>query len=433
MKCLISFDGLGSEELEILCQWLPSVKSFIESGDFHALDNCFLTQPQPIWAEILTGTPWYENGCSAYSRPSSSLNKLAVVSEKDLCTRAKLLETKNGGHVASINVPIVKQSPQRLWLSDGSLPMNKQVSPSSLAKEEPFKSYKSRPFMDLGEASGSPAESARTSITVEKKRVECALNILQNFRCERFILRLTIFDHLSHLFGTSYLQTKNLVIYDELLKLFAYLDSAINEVLSAFNGEALLLSGYSHQPCRSSLNLNSILEEGGLLQITHQFDELKKQRINAANAVLGYEPASPLMSSYEGQIDERATVAASSSYGSVYINRSELFENGSVTPASYEEKRIAVRQLLQKALAPMFASVLHLQEAPRESMKIPVPIPEFILNIDGVEFHNIRKANLQDYDVPRTTHSSSGFLVAPKGRLSKGESIKLTEITELFA
>jgi hypothetical protein len=39
-------------------------------------------------------------------------------------------------------------------------------------------------------------------------------------------------------------------------------------------------------------------------------------------------------------------------------------------------------------------------------MKTAAPIPEFILNIDGVEFHNIRKAQLQDYDLPgvRTAH-----------------------------
>jgi hypothetical protein len=110
----------------------------------------------------------------------------------------------------------------------------------------------------------------------------------------------------------------------------------------------------------------------------------------------------------------------------------DVFENGCVTAATYEEQRQSVRQTLQKTLAPMFGSSLHLQEAPRESMKTAAPIPEFILNIDGVEFHNIREAQLQDYDVPRSTHSSSGFLVAPKGRLRKGASIKLSEITELF-
>jgi len=433
VQCLISFDGLSSADLVALFNLLPESKSFYESGDFHVLANRLLTQPQPIWAEILTGTPWYENGCSAYSRPTGSLNKLEVVTEKDLLTRAKLLDEKNGGHVVSINLPLVKPKPPgRLWLSDGSLPMNRQVSPPSLLKDEPVKSYAARPYTDVGEALVSPLASARSSMQVEKKRIECALYLLKNFPCQRFILRLTVFDSLSHLFGLNYLQTENLVVYKELVEFLACLDAAISEIIAAFGREVILLSGYSHQPCKSTVSLNSILEQAGLLQNTRQLDEVQKQRVHAATSIWGFEPVSQILSSYEGQIDAKTSIAASSSYGCVYINRSDVFENGSVTPASYEEKRTAVRQVLQKTLLSRFGDSMLIEEAPPESMRIAAPIPEFILNINGVEFYNIRNANLGEFDVPRTTHSSSGFLVAPKGRLSKGESVKLIEITELF-
>jgi hypothetical protein len=434
MKCLISFDGLSSADLIALCNLMPKTKSFIENGDIHVLDNHLLTQPQPIWAEILTGTPWYENGCSAYSRPSGTLNRLMVVTEKELLTRAKLLDEKNGGNVVSINLPIVKSKPpRRLWLSDGSLPTNKQVSPPALLKCEPIKSYESRPFKDIGSAIGLPATSAHSSIAVEKIRIDSALYLLRNFQCDRFILRLTLFDHLYHLLGINYLQTENHVMHDEIVEFCLYLDAAMSEIIAAFAGDVIILSGYSHLPCTKTLSLNYLLEHSGLLMVSEQADETKKQRISVTNVVLGHEASDSILCSYEGQIDAKATVAASPTSGTVYINRSDVFENGSVTPASYEEKRLAVRQLLQKAAVSRFGDAVHIQEAPRESMKIAAPIPEFIVNIDGVEFHNIRDANLREQDTPRTTHSSSGFVVVPKGRLNKDESVKLTDITELFA
>jgi predicted AlkP superfamily phosphohydrolase/phosphomutase len=310
--------------------------------------------------------------------------------------------------------------------------MSKQVSPAALLKDEPVKSYQSRAFNDVGGAIGTPADSARACMKVEKKRIECALHLLKSFPCERFILRLTLFDQLYHLFGLNYLQTENHVIYNELVEFCAYLDAAMSEIISASGGQVHILSGYSHQSCKRTLNLNSILEQEGLLQVTEELDDTQKQRISAATKILGFEPGQTILSSYEGQIDTKTTVAASSTYGTVFLNRSDVFENGSVTPASYEEKRTAVRQLLQKALASRFGDSLHIQEAPPESMRIAAPIPEFIINIDGVEFHNIRHANMRECDVPRTVHSSSGFLVVPKGRLGKDQAVKLTEITELF-
>ena len=64
-----------------------------------------------------------------------SLNSISVFTEKNFLVPVKLFDDDSSG-ACFVNVPILKPKPnKRLWLSDGSLPINRNVSPPELSRE----------------------------------------------------------------------------------------------------------------------------------------------------------------------------------------------------------------------------------------------------------------------------------------------------------
>ena len=437
--CLLSLDGLAwTDFLHLLAHFPKSRKYFkaLENIDFESL--CFTTA-QPIWAEILTGTPWYENGCVGYAQPQKSLNKLVAFSEKNLAVTASLIRKEEGREEGAeeeakavvINTPLLlPNTANRIWLSDGSLPLSKLVSPKTLSDTEPFSEYSPRPYVDIASALVSTRDSLETIINKEKLRIEAAFQLLKA-DWPTFICRFTAFDHLAHILGKDFLDAPDLAIFPQLTSLMQALDEFFQYVLSLADVEIFVLSAFSHQACRSTVNLNRLLEEGQFLSVEPSIcsEEEDAHRRAAVSMARNVGSRQSLSSSYEGRLDLAQTIAASPVSGSVYINSKGKFEDGIVEKEDYQNTRSLVGAYLHETLSRRYGARVTIKEPPTESYNSS--LPEFVVRIDGVEFDNMYEGGMRDYDLPRTTHSSKGFVLLPPG-IVKSSTVQPWQIKDLM-
>lgn len=434
-KFLLSLDGLSAEDLKVLQSSSTSLNAFAQNGHVASFDAGILTCAQPIWSEILTGEPWHKNGCSGYAKPSGSLNRLSIFSEKDLLVPTALLaENSEASRTVTINIPLLLPSDQRrVWLSDGSLPINKTVSPSKILSKPKFESYTPRPFADIGKSMEGVNQSAVKFINNEIRRLELALELFENSDWDIFLFRISAFDHLSHLLGLNFLRAKDLQISDAIKQLINRLDTAISVFASCSDVQLIVMSSYSHIPCRGTLNLNTLLEQSGFLQLESdvKMDRNNSQRINAMKAITAAPIASQLAST-EGMLAGAKTIAASPISGSVFINRN-TFEDGAVSEQEYDEMRLKLGMFLQDSLSKRFGSGFSINERPNHQDSFhSAEIPEFMIKIEGIEFRNMQETAAGRVDVPRTTHSSAGFIVMPKV-LATSKSVHPVQMCDIFS
>lgn len=421
--CLISLDGLLLADCDALARLMPFFAARVRSSSLSILDERVLTSAQAVWAEILTGKPWYTNGCVGYSRPDGSLNKLSVFSEKNLRVPLTLLESETD-RLVSINVPLLRPTANRFWLSDGSLPIRKYVSPASLVDSSRVTNYVPRPLTNLAVFTESVEEIVRRCIEIESTRLDCAIDLFKQNQFVNFVYRVSAFDSLTHLIGLNFLAAKDLQIYDTLKQFLQRLDSFFELIADA---SVAVVSGYAHMPCRGVLNLNNWLESGGFFNL--KTSSAAEARANAFATVVNARPPAHLMSSMEGEIDTATTTAASPISGAIFINKSDTFADGCVAPNDYVELRSRVKSLLE-GFSRNFGDRFSMAENLSKQSHMNELGPEFMVHVRGFEFHNM-KTGATVYNVPRTVHAPGGFALLPK-EFGIHDSLKLTQLYEVL-
>ncbi len=432
MPILVSVDGLGLGDFEAFKALIPRTRSVLENYSLHSLSAKPFKSAQPVWAEIFTGQPWFKNGCAGYSKPNRSLNKLSVFNETHLLIAPTIFDTGNSAPSVVINVPLLMPNPKRrIWLSDGSMPISKSVSPDSLRQEPLFRDYTPRPFADI--TSGPGRKRLNDCLDVETRRLQCARELFARNNWSSFLWRLTIFDHLTHLLGLRFLAAEDLEISEAIRQFADSLDSALFDLASHPSEELIILSTYSHVRCRASMNLNMLLAQGGFLKLDiSNITESREKRFTIVGAVQdGSSPSFQTLRSMEGRLDCAKTLAASPVSGCVYINRSAVFEDGSVSNQSYLGTRQRVGNFLQTELTKMFGQSFVIEASPLNDASNAV-VPEFIVSIDEVEFHDMEGNCVSEYDLPRTTHSSKGFLVLPQKYAKVADDLQPVQMQDLL-
>ncbi len=430
--CLLSLDGLARADFESLLTHLPKSRKYFRAFESIDFESPSFTTAQPLWAEILTGKPWYQNGCVGYAQPQTSLNKLLAFSEKNLSVAASFIKPIEGSKAIIVNTPLLLPDiASRIWLSDGSLPINKLVSPKTLLETKPFSDYKPRPFIDIASALVSTRETSENIINIEKSRIESTFELLKT-DWSTFICRFTAFDHLAHVLGKDFLESPDLEIFPLLKSLMESLDEFFQYVLSLADVEIFVLSAFSHQTCRSTLNLNKVLEDAKFLSAKPSIfsEEEDSHRRAAVSLVRNVGSRKDLSSSYEGRIDTAHTVAASPVSGCVYINSQGKFDDGLVEQTAYQETRSVVGAYLTNTLTSRYGARATVKQNPVADL-YDVPLPEFVVRIDGVEFDNMYENGMRDYDLPRTTHCSKGFVMMPSA-IAKSTKIEPWQIKDLM-
>jgi len=433
---LLSIDGLAIDDLPDLVDLLPKSGRALKSLPLKRLMAGPLKGAQPLWAEILTAKPWSENGCAGYSRPGASLNSLAVFEEQDLVVGTLLLDNESDESKSLlVNVPLLKpKKATRLWLSDGSMPLNTLVSPARLKSDEPFDRYKPRAFNDIVQALGYRTSISDSCIEHEEHRLACAIKLLREEPWQRAIIRLSLFDQLSHLIGVKFLSGVDLAIAEKLRQFLTKLDDLIAELFSWSNTVVALMSAYSHVVCQGRVNLSNILAMGGYLQLESADSAFRggTQRQAATVATGGYDNPIVLRSS-EGRIATNITSAASPVAACIYLNSKDRFTDGIVDEEEHPLLLARVGEFLRNTLGSRFAGRANIIENPRPMRERNRDrTPDLVVSIEGVEFVDVQDPGMSDLEVPRTTHGSGGFLLLPHQVAFAADSLELRQIREVF-
>lgn len=419
---LISLDGLSKEDFGSLAERLPKSSRHLRSGSASRVDCGVLTNAQAIWGELLTGVPWNENGCSGYSMPVGSLKETKPAKESDLISPIRLIKTECQQLV--INVPLLLPTPQRIWFSDGSLPIMRHVSPHRLAREEPFLNYKGRAFGSIIDMLKDPGGSVPKCIEIEKQRLVCARKLMLEEKrlWDSCVVRVSVFDQLAHLFGPRYLADIDSVYAESISGFVEFLDEWLEDILGTM-GNAAIISAFSHVDCLARVNLNSLLQQAGLLKFG-QPDVAARRRLDAL-AVAALEddreidddgpqrlPMDLLPFTRPGcqqpVIDTARTLAASPSQGCIYINSKDRFEDGIVAGGDFQTVLDAVRSRICAELEGRFGNRFELWSA-SESFQAHSKHPDLLVYIPGAEFYDSIDNSFQCWDRPHSTHNPAGF------------------------
>ena len=420
---LISLDGLNSSDFASLCELLPKTAPHLLAGSLSRLDAGLLTSAQAIWGELLTGRPWYINGCPGHASPWKTLNLTKPVTEADLTGPIKLLDEETRQLV--INVPLLLPNKvERTWLSDGSMPLPVTVSPASLASEWPFSDYKPRPSSSLIKLLAYPKDWIPECIASERLRLECTRQLLRDCDWESCVIRLSLFDQLSHILGIGYLTDNDLLFAEPIRDFIMFLDQWMADLFANVLDVAVI-SAFSHTTCHARINLNSLLSEGGFLSFG-KADVANRHRL-AALAVMSGDgiddehnvevppvPRSVLpytrKSCQQTQFDTTRTIAASPILGCIYLNAADRFQDGNVADNQAQKIRAEIQAYLDKKLEQNDISY-HLIWSANEigAANLHRSVPDLLVYIPGAELHNSSDQSFGPTDKPRSTHCPSGF------------------------
>ncbi len=417
---IICFDGLSNPQFTSFLKHLPKLSHIIRSSIHSEFDSTPFSQPQPIWAEILTGEPWYLNGCAGFASPATSLNDLQINSEQTLRSPIRLLPHVDKGQCnVVINVPLLLPGGEnRVWLADGSLPILASISPSSLAQMEPFKKYKPRTFKSIIHALNDAIPSMRRIIADEIIRLECANKLVESFNWRLFVYRTTIFDQFCHILGFEW-QNNLLSHAPNILYFFELLDLYLARLING--NDYVLFSSFSHETCRAIYSLNELFQSEELLQKKSGLDA---KRVGAVTLIRSDALATPIplvaeSISYVGD----ATSCASPSYGTVYVNAKERFYDGVVETYDVATLRTRLQDLIQTTFrARGFFPRIACNPLENDG-------PDLIIDTDGIELVEVLSSGgFQVSELPFTKHVSNGFICSSLEVPEKVQSIDLVEI-----
>jgi len=416
---LVSLDGLSLEEFDDLRARMPRSARHLAGGRVSRLDAGPLTSAAAVWGELLTGVPWYDNGCAGHAAPWRTLNGIRILTERDLAVPVKLVG--GGSRQLIVNVPLlVPGGPTRLWLADGSLPLATIVSPPALLADERLRSYRPRAYQALAHALGNHERAILDGIEAERQRLQCARALLAAHRPEASIIRLTLLDQLSHVLGPGFLRDEDLRCARDLSRFLGELDGWVDELFGQV-ARVAVISAFSHVRCESRFSVNALLEGGGFLTFAPP-DATTERRVAAMAAITASGPTrapGQASSRYahprfrQPVVDPRRTVAASPVLGCVFVNARDTFDDGVVERADLAATRGRLRAFLADALGRRHGtfSIWTRDGLDGVAAEAPgTPRPDLLVSVHGAELHNSSDPLFGPADRPRSVHGPHGFL-----------------------
>lgn len=368
---LISLDGLSAEQFE----YLSTTFDFLQHAPIKNLSNNTLNTAQGLWAEILSGQHWWETGCAGYAFPKNSINDLQIGGLSDYVFRSPIKAD------LTINVPL-------------------------LAKAQDYHQPFSSPVYYLG----NPTEGTKLCLEAETQRLIQAEKDFQRNSWQTGILRLTVFDHLSHLLGCNYLSDTDLAVHPAIRSFIKDAQKRLEHIIQASKANIAIISPYGHIACDRRVNINLLLSQLGFCKLKEK-DEVEKSQIlrhNSTIALATKKTASPLVS-YTCEFVENATVAASPVYGAIYINRKDRFQNGIVDTQDVEHTAQEIALHLRTLTKEVGIDNLYLEINPDRGANSLAP--DLMLYAESVDFHNVYDAPAVDtFSHPQTCHSKTGFV-----------------------
>lgn len=405
---LISLDGLSAEQFQYLSKTFGFLVGFT-GNTLSQFTSGTLNTPQAIWGEILSGQHWWETGCAGYAYPRTSLNDLEISSES-LHQFQSVLPGKSD---LCVNVPLLEPNSKRLWLSDGSNSSD-AISPKTLLGKEPFKSYRPRPFSSPAYFRGNETKGSQLAMECERQRLDCAMELAKDNNWQAAIVRLSAFDHLSHLLGSNFLIDEKLKIRADIESFIAYANQTLETIASNSHGATIcLMSAFSHSECKRRVNLNLLLSQLGYLTIAPK--SVATQSLNLRQKVtltLSQKPETSYLPSAlvstANYFDETSSIAASPIHGAIYINAKQRFKNGVVEPQDIERKKREIASAIREALNDAGIEDITIEPNPKPSNSLA---PDLMILAANTDFHSLYDAPaIDNFSHPLTCHAPKGFV-----------------------
>jgi predicted AlkP superfamily phosphohydrolase/phosphomutase len=420
---VVSLDGLSIDQVSLIDSRLSSLKS--QRGSACKIDSGPFTAAQPAWAEILTGKPWFEVGCPGYARTTGSLNNLHIVQERDLLFPVTLLDQCQAEAPAIIvNVPLLEPRDSRLWLSDGSMPLQTVLAAPQMEHHAPLRQYTPRPFMSSELALADPRSSTEQVFQTEMRRLQCFRVLCSEANWNFAILRISAFDTLCHLLGTGALEARNLSASSVIDRLWLSLDDLLRAVLDRHPETTIcLMSLFSHVSCTARLNINKLLEENGFCKLVAVPDvDLTRgsQRRLAAEMIRGdggdgTSKKTTVVSRCNGFVT-KATRAGSPVMGCIYPNALGMFEDGIIQPASVDSVIREVADVVDSRLRKSFG-----ERASVQVCEDGYQAPCITVRVHGAALHDAWDGPAVDFSSkPLSVHAPEGFFWMPSENASFG-------------
>lgn len=405
----------------------------------HQLISAPYTHAQGIWAEILTGSGWEDNGCWGYAYPIKDINISRPITQKDLC---KGISLSNQENAIFINLPLISEPNSFLaCLYDGS--NSSSTLCENLDKSILPPGYKARAILSSGMARLNPMQSLNEIKDCELNRLTALKNTLNQFeQWQTLIFRTTFFDLLSHIFGPQVFTDSKNNYYPELRKASQLYLNKLNTLLLDIQAKhsdfrLALISTFSHSNCSTYINLNEVLHHGGFLEYdkTTRKSQDYQRRLQAVQHIHGnsqFSQFTPLVA--QGSLlNNEHTKAFSPNAGCIYLNLKKRFSSGIILDEDFQKELNRVAKFLSSYLRNIVNINFSIEKA-----KAPVhqgPRPDLIISAPGVAFHN------QDCSTPygypplgSSVHNNCGFIVNSSNldSLWQNRELKLKDISDLL-
>lgn len=404
---LISLDGLSVEQFRYLSSEL-NLKSLGSVGQPQQFSGGCLGSPQAVWGELLSGQKWFESGCAGYAYPKSNLNDLDIGSESSFAFQSIL-----GNNIPSIivNMPLMESRDTNRWLSDGSFSQD-TVRPQHLRRKEPFKSYRSRPFSSAAYFWGNTKAGVVRCLETEKLRLSCALELIKEGNWQFCIVRLNVFEILNQLLGINYLQDETLAMRSELLSFLEFADNTLQEILQlSKDATTCVISAYCHDQCHKRVNLNLLLSHSGYCLLSEEkavraSNASRQESLLSLSEEVDYKP-SPLVCITNRF--EFTSIAASPTYGTVYLNTKERFSSGIIDKEAVEYTKEEIGNYLIRCLQNGNLKEISMEANPQPNLNLQAP--DILISAKGVAFHDLYSAPAVDnFSHPLSSFNASGFI-----------------------
>ena len=408
---LISLDGLSAEQFQYLSTEFGFLKAFTKAG-ITQFEGGVLTSAQALWGEILSGQHWWETGCVGYAFPKGSINDLEIGSQSSYRFRSIFIDNYVN---FAINVPLLEPgNGKHLWLSDGSF-NQETVSPKELLQNEPFRSYRPRPFASPAYFLGNPIKGAEACLQSERHRLACAIELAKRTDWQIGIVRLSVFDQLFHLLGSNFLYDEALTIRPAVNAFIDFAGKCIEEIiLSSANATTCIVSTYSHSECTKRANLNLLLSQLGYCTLTDPRQvkrdlDLRHRSTLAVSTKMESSILPTALVTLTNRFQAESSIAASPVHGAIYLNTKDRFQDGIVEVREKESLKKQIASALAKILNDSGVRNTSLELNPQDSQSTQAP--DLMICANGLDFHDAYDAPAVDtFSHPLTCHTSNGFV-----------------------
>jgi hypothetical protein len=417
---LLCLEGLSIAQTGTLFGSLGLFNGRFKQNQLRKLMHAPITSFQGVWAEILWGRRWSELGIAGYGRPDGSLNKVVAWQEDDLPDECKLLN--NGAANVVANLPLLTPQENRYWLSDGSLPLATVISPACLSNIDGVSNYQPKPFFCTALAASNLTESIAQCFQVESRRLQSCGEILAGVDWDTAIIRLTVFDLLSHLMGAQYLAEPELIMQQELKAFLSELNNWLEVILQKFpDCQVCIMSSLGHNNCVARVSLNQILWQGGFCEPSPHKASMNatlSRRMIASRMLDNRKSREPFVQEMPPALavtpswdfDLSSTVCASVVQGGIFLNLQQKYETGIVSATEAPVVLKAVREHIAYALEKELGITAEIWQTDQ----IGSLGPDLMIYAEGVDFHNNSIGPAVDtINKPRSTHNTEGFCWLP--------------------